>query len=149
VKKIQQRVESRIPEAIKHIFVNSVEEYNKSQFKEILKGYRALGMEKFLPPETLDVCRFVTLEVKCYGEKEKREVAELLPTRGGIFYLPTLNGHKVAMIRSVDPEAIVFRFVRNNNNETPFEELLELVRRHGVRLADEFLKENKPLVKKQ
>jgi len=149
VKAIQQRIESRIPEAIKHVFANSVEEYNESQFKEVLKGYRSLGMEKFLPPETLDVCRFVTLEVKCYGEKEKQKIAELLPARGGIFYLPTLNGHKVAMIRSVDPEAIVFRFVRNNNDETPLEELLELVQRHGVRIADEFLKENKPLVKKQ
>ncbi len=150
VKAIQQRVESRIPEAIRHIFVNSVEEYNDSQFKEVLKGYHALGTEKFLPPETLDVCRFVTLEVKCYGEKEKKNISELLPARGGLFYLPTLNGHKVAMVRSVKPEAIVFRFARNNNDdETPLEELLELVQRHGVRLADEFLRENKPLVKKQ
>jgi hypothetical protein len=51
------------------------------------------------------------------------------------------------MIRSVEPEAIVFRFTRNE--ETPLEELLELAQRQGVRLADEFLKENKPLVKKQ
>jgi hypothetical protein len=144
---IQERVESRIPEAIKNILVASVAEYDGSQFKEVLQGYHALKLEKFLPPETLDVCRFVTLEVKCYGEKEKKSLSELLPARGGLFYLPTLNGHKVAMIRSVDPEAEVFRFVRDD--ETPLEELLELVQRHGVRLADEFLRENKPLVKKE
>jgi hypothetical protein len=146
-KTIQQRVESRIPEAIGHVFVDSIKEYNDSQFKEVLRGYHTLGLEKFLPPETLDVCRFVTLEVKCYGEKEKKSLAKLLPLRGGLFYLPTLNGHKVAMVRSVDPEAVVFRFARND--ETPLEELLELAQRHGVKLADEFLRENKPLVKRQ
>jgi len=149
VKAIQQRVESRIPEAIRHVFVDSIEGYNDSQFKEVLKGYHALGMEKFLPPETLDVCRFVTLEVKCYGEKEKKSLSELLPASGGLFYLPTLNGHKVAMVRSVEPEAVVFRFARTNNDNTPLDELLDLVQRHGVRLVDEFLQENKPLVKKQ
>ena len=51
-------MESRIPEAIKNILVASVAEYDDSQFKEVLRGYRALGLEKFLPPETLDVCRF-------------------------------------------------------------------------------------------
>jgi hypothetical protein len=149
IKAILQRVESRIPEAIKQVFVSSINEYNDSQFKEVLKGFHALGMEKYLPPETLDVCRFISLEVKCYGEKEKKSLSELLPARGGLFYLPTLNGHKVAMIRSVDPEATVFRFARNNSDETPIEELLELVQRHGVRLADEFLRENKPVLKRQ
>ncbi len=146
-KAIQQRVESRIPEAIQDILVGSIDEYNDSQFKEVLRGYHALGLDRFLPPETLDVCRFVTLEVKCCGEKEKKSLSELLPARGRLFYLPTLNGRKVAMIRSVDPEAEVFRFVRDD--ETPLEELLELVQRHGVRLADEFLRENKPLVKRE
>jgi len=89
----------------------------------------------------------VTLEVKCYGEREKRTISELLPARGGLFYLPTLNGHKVAKVRSVDPEAVVFRFTRDD--ETPLEELLGTAQRQGVRLADEFLRENKPLVKKE
>jgi hypothetical protein len=82
VKAIQQRLESKIPEALKHVFINSLEEYNNSQFKEVLKGYRPLGLEKFLPPETLDVCRFVNLEVKCFGRKEKQNLSELLPAKG-------------------------------------------------------------------
>jgi hypothetical protein len=53
----------------------------------------------------------------------------------------------VAKVRSVQPEAVVFRFARND--ETPLEELLAIAQRQGVRLADDFLRENKPLVKKE
>jgi hypothetical protein len=147
---IQQRVESRIPEAIAPLCVTSTREYGISTYREVLKAYKSLGLEKFLPPETLDVCRFVNLKVKCFGEREKKDVSELLGEEGTLFYLPTLNRRKVGLIRSVLPEAVVFRIATERENDsTPLDELVDLLLRNGVRLADEFLKENKPKVKPQ
>ena len=147
---IQQRVESRIPEAIASLCVTSTREYDTSTYKEVLKAYKSLGLEKFLPPETLDVCRFVNLKVKCFGEREKKDISELLGEDGNLFYLPTLNGRKVGLIRSVLPEALVFRIAMERDNDTtPLDELVDLLLRNGVRLADEFLKENKPKLKPQ
>jgi hypothetical protein len=147
---IQQRVESRIPEAIASLCVTSTREYNSSTYREVLKAYRSLGLEKFLPPETLDVCRFVNLKVKCFGEREKKDVSELLGQDGSMFYLPTLNGRKVGLIRSVLPEAVVFRLATERDSDsTPLDERVDLLLRNGVILADEFLKENKPKLKPQ
>ena len=147
---IQQRVESRIPEAIASLCVTSTREYSTSTYREVLKAYRSLGVEKFLPPETLDVCRFVNLTVKCFGEREKKDVSELLGEEGTLFYLPTLNGRKVGLIRSVLPEAVVFRLATERDSDsTPLDERVDLLLRNGVRLADEFLKENKPKLKPQ
>ena len=147
---IQQRVESRIPEAIASLCVTSTREYGASTYREVLKAYRSLGLEKFLPPETLDVCRFVNLKVKCFGEREKKDVSELLGQDGSMFYLPTLNGRKVGLIHSVLPEAVVFRLATERDSDsTPLDERVDLMLRNGVRLADEFLKENKPKLKPQ
>ena len=143
-------MESRIPEAIASLCVTSTREYGASTYREVLKAYRSLGLEKFLPPETLDVCRFVNLKVKCFGEREKKDVSELLGQEGTLFYLPTLNGRKVGLIRSVLPEAVVFRLATERDSDsTPLDELVDLLLRNGVRLADEFLKENKPKLKPQ
>ncbi len=147
---IQQRVESRIPEAIASLCVTSTREYGTSTYREVLKAYKSLGLEKFLPPETLDVCRFVNLKVKCFGEREKKELSQLLGEEGSLFYLPTLNRRKVGLIRSVVPEAVVFRMAPDRENDnTPLEEFVDLLLRNGVRLADKFLKENKEKVKPQ
>jgi hypothetical protein len=147
---IQQKVQSRISETIASLGVTSTREYSASTYREVLKAYRSLGLEKFLPPETLDVCRFVNLKVKCFGEREKKDVSELLGEEGTLFYLPTLNGRKVGLIRSVLPEAVVFRLATERDSDsTPLDERVDLLLRNGVRLADEFLKENKPKLKPQ
>jgi hypothetical protein len=147
---IQQKVQSRISETIASLGVTSTREYSTSTYREVLKAYRTLGLETFLPPETLDVCRFVNLKVKCFGEREKKDVSELLGQEGTLFYLPTLNGRKVGLIRSVLPEAVVFRLATERDSDsTPLDERVDLLLRNGVRLADEFLKENKPKLKPQ
>lgn len=112
-------------------------------------GYEALGLEKFLPPATLEICRPVNIQVKCYGEREKKKLGKLLAADGELFYLPSLNRNKVSLIRSVIPDAVVFRISRNERDTTPQDEFLDLMLRHGVRLADEFIRENKPKVRKQ
>ncbi len=143
--KVTERMKPRLRESLSFLEARTIDEYLSSEYQDVIRDYEKLGLRDYLSAETTDLCDFVNVEVKVLGSREKLSVSGLLKQSRNLFYLPTLNENKAFLIQSRVPGAVVFKLPRRRDED----QYLELMLRHGVTLADQFIRENALKLPKQ
>ena len=128
-----------VKEALAHLELQTLDDYIASGFKDIYKACDDLRLERYLSRQTVNICRFTRITVKTDGDRNTRTIGELLRCSRNLFYLPSLNIDKIALIRSKVPDAIVFKIPKKDFAY----ESVDLMSRFGVRFGEEFIKQNK------
>ena len=137
-KQLLEKVRAKLREALSFLQTPGTGAPPSSKYKEILRQYSKLGLEDYLSPETRDYCDFLNIQVRHPGSKEKATISDLLDGPTELFYLSTLNPRKMAAIRREVPTAAFFRFATRSEVDE-----FSLALRHGVRVADDFIRENR------
>lgn len=144
---MMERLKPRVVESLSFLEARSVGEYLalSPDYQAVLRDHEELKLERYLSAECIDLCDFVNVRVKTRGSGDTLSIADLLKRSTDLFYLPSLNENKVSLVKDKLPGAVVFKLRRRSDEDT----VLDLMLRHGVRLADEFISEQKLKIQKK